>query len=298
MHPRPLRRGCRAITEPGLIVMRFRSLVLFACMIVVPLLAMFSHRISPELRSTVRSRLWEPARQAIAGAFDIETPTRPAAVRLDAVPASPGPAVTIAVAPSSAPTPAEPRAAGDGGSAAPSMVVMPTVKLAAVDAIATPAAAAGGGLSVPASTATAAGLDRPQPEPDRTSASLAGSRIPPEPPAMPSPPAERPDREPPSAADSARSLESEIRVRRAVEERLAALGAISFDCQPLQGTDGIHRCSCRVAADPTGQLQRVFQSSGPDPVSAMSTLLDQVTAWKQRIASRPDQPPAATGVRF
>ena len=278
--------------------MRFRSLLLFACMIVVPLLAMFSHWIPPELRSTVRNRLWVPARQAIAGALDIETTTRPAAPRLDAMPATPGPAVTIAVAPVSPSAADEPRPAADRGSAAPSLVVMPTVPLAPVDAIAAPAAAAGGGLSVPASTASAAGLGRPQSETDGTSASLAGLRMPPEPPAMPPQSAERIDRDAMPATDSARSLESEIRVRRVVEERLAALGAISFDCQPLQGTDGVHRCSCRVAADPTGQLQRVFQSSGPDPVSAMSTLLDQVTAWKQRIASRPEQPPAATGARF
>lgn len=278
--------------------MRFRSLLLFACMIVVPLLAMFSHRIPPELRTAVRNRFWVPARQAIAGVLDIEPPTHPVAPRLDAVSATPGPAVTIAVAPASASAtaPAEPGPIDGGGAAAPSLVVMPTVKLAPVDAIAVAGGAAGGGLSVPASTAATLERDPPPPEMEGPSTSPAIAQIAPEPPAMPRLSAERLDHEPMPAP--ARSMESEIRVRRAVEERLAALGAISFDCQPLQGTDGIHRCSCRVAADPTGQLQRVFQSSGPDAVSAMSTLLDQVTAWKQRIGSRPDQTPPATGIRF
>jgi hypothetical protein len=54
----------------------------------------------------------------------------------------------------------------------------------------------------------------------------------------------------------------------------------------------MHRCSCRVAADPSGQLQRVFQSSGRDPVVAMQQLLGQVEAWKERIASSPSSAPA------
>jgi hypothetical protein len=54
---------------------------------------------------------------------------------------------------------------------------------------------------------------------------------------------------------------------------------------------GLHRCSCRVAADPSGQLQRVFQSSGRDPAAAMQQLLEQVEVWKERIASSPQSPP-------
>jgi hypothetical protein len=278
--------------------MRFRSLLLFACMIVVPLLAMFSHKVPRELRSAARERLWEPARQAIAGVLDIETPAQPAAVRVGSETAAAGPAVTIAVAHSPATDSPVPSPAPAPSSASPSMVVMPPVTLAPIDAIAAPATAGGGGLSVPASMAAAAVPERPERDTDGDSAARPGSRIPPEPPDLPPLSTAGFDRQPSPTFAPARAVDSEIRVRRTVEERLTALGAISFDCQPLQGTDGIHRCSCRVAADPTGQLQRVFQSSGPDPVSAMSTLLDQVTAWKQRIASRPDQQPAATGVRF
>jgi hypothetical protein len=278
--------------------MRVRSLLLFACMIVVPLLAMFSHKIPRELRSAARERLWEPARQAIAGALDIETPAQPAAIQAGTEPTANGPAVTIAVAHSPAADSPVPSPAPATPPSSPSMVVMPPVTLAPIDVIAAPATAGGGGLSVPASMAAAAVPERPERETGGDSGVHPDSRIPPEPPDLPPLSAAGFDRQSVPAVAPARAVDSEIRVRRAVEERLAALGAISFDCQPLQGTDGIHRCSCRVAADPTGQLQRVFQSSGTDPVSAMSTLLEQVTAWKQRIASRPDQQPAATSVRF
>jgi hypothetical protein len=43
-----------------------------------------------------------------------------------------------------------------------------------------------------------------------------------------------------------------------------------------------------VPADPSGQLQRVFQSSNPDPVVALKNLHGQVQFWKHRLATRPD----------
>ena len=76
-------------------------------------------------------------------------------------------------------------------------------------------------------------------------------------------------------------------MRAAVEDQLAALGAVSIECVPLAG-GGMHRCSCRVPADPTGQLQRLFQTSHPDPAVAMKTLLGQVQFWKHRLAARPE----------
>jgi len=69
-----------------------------------------------------------------------------------------------------------------------------------------------------------------------------------------------------------------------VEDRLRELGAVSIACVPLAGGT-IHRCSCRVAADPSGQLQRVFQTSNPDPSVGMRNLLGQVQFWKHRLAS-------------
>lgn len=76
------------------------------------------------------------------------------------------------------------------------------------------------------------------------------------------------------------------RVRAAVETQLASLGAVAFECvQPTAG--GPHRCSCRVPADPSGQLQRVFQSSNPDQAVALKNLLGQVQFWKHRQAALP-----------
>ncbi|NDC53738.1 MAG: hypothetical protein EBZ74_05465 [Planctomycetia bacterium] len=69
-------------------------------------------------------------------------------------------------------------------------------------------------------------------------------------------------------------------------DRLRELGAVSFECVPLAG-GGAYRCSCRVPADRSGQLQRVFQSSNPDPEVALKNLVGQVRFWKQRVASDP-----------
>ncbi|NDC62465.1 MAG: hypothetical protein EBZ59_00395 [Planctomycetia bacterium] len=213
-------------------VMKFRSCLLFACMIVVPLLAMFSHRIPPEFRQAVRDRAWEPARRSLAAALDVESP---AAASRDGFPPQPTAAV----------------------------VANPADEPARVDVAGTPQAPGGlrddltGGLRVAGPAVAPATVSSP----------------------------------------SAVATE-EVRTRRNVEDRLAALGAISFDCQPLQGGEGIHRCSCRMAADPTGQLQRVFQSSGPDPISAMTSLLDQVTTWKERVAIQQDERTSRDRIRF
>lgn len=60
--------------------------------------------------------------------------------------------------------------------------------------------------------------------------------------------------------------------------RLRALGAIAIDCRPLDGNGG-HVASCRVPVDSSGQLQRVFQATGPNAVSATERLFHDVTAW-------------------
>lgn len=164
--------------------MKIRSFLLFACMIVVPLLAMFSHKIPRDFRQAARRHLWEPAQRALTGA---ETALEPATV-----------------------------------------AAMPTVAIS-------------------------------------------------EPPVTPPPM---------HAADSQPANLDEI------EGRLAALGGFAVECAPVTADGGLHRCSCRVAADPSGQLQRVFQSSGRDPAAAMQQLLEQVEVWKERIASSPQSAPA------
>lgn len=164
--------------------MKIRSFLLFACMIVVPLLAMFSHKIPPDVRQAARRLVWEPAQRALNGS---KTGPEPAAV-----------------------------------------AAMPTVAIS--ETIASPD---------PVPTAPILPSDLPE-----------------------------------------------------IEVRLAALGGFAVECVPMTADGGMHRCSCRVAADPSGQLQRVFQSSGRDPVAAMQQLLGQVETWKERIASSPSSAPA------
>jgi hypothetical protein len=95
-------------------------------------------------------------------------------------------------------------------------------------------------------------------------------------------------------ADRTRQLrEQQARDQQAIETQLKAAGAVAFDCQPLPGPEGLFSSSCRVPVDAAGQLQRVFQASGPDPGAASASLLSQVTAWRQRTAMQ--QPAPAAG---
>ena len=95
-------------------------------------------------------------------------------------------------------------------------------------------------------------------------------------------------------ADRTRQLrEQQAREQQAIEAQLKSAGAVSFDCQPLPGSEGLFSSSCRVPVDATGQLQRVFQASGHDPGTASAALLAQVAAWRQRMAMQ--QPAAAAG---
>lgn len=94
-------------------------------------------------------------------------------------------------------------------------------------------------------------------------------------------------------ADRTRQVrDQQARDQQEIESQLKSVGAVSFDCQPLPGPEGLYSSSCRVPVDATGQLQRVFQASGHDPGSASAALLEQVMAWRQRAATQP--PPAAT----
>jgi hypothetical protein len=95
-------------------------------------------------------------------------------------------------------------------------------------------------------------------------------------------------------ADRTRQVrDQQAREQLAVEKQLQSLGAVSFECLPQAGPEGLYSCSCRVPVDATGQLQRVFQASGHDAGSASTALLDQVLAWRQRPA--PPLPTAAAG---
>ena len=172
--------------------MRVRTLLLGACMVVVPLLAMFSHHLPPNLAATTRKALWEPlAEWAGWQAAQKPHPSPPAEAQ-----------------PEDAPRVAE--------------------------------------------------VAAPQPSPFQESGAMQPS---------------------PGIGSAGRSD------RRALEDRLAQLGATSIGCQPLQGGSGIV-ASCRVAVDPAGELQRVFQSAGADASAALGQLVIEVEAWKQRTAFR------------
>jgi hypothetical protein len=93
-------------------------------------------------------------------------------------------------------------------------------------------------------------------------------------------------------ADRTRQVrDQQARDQQAIEAQLKAAGAVSFDCQPLPGPEGLYSSSCRVPVDATGQLQRVFQATGHDPGSASAALLEQVMGWRQRAVTQ--SPPAA-----
>lgn len=97
-------------------------------------------------------------------------------------------------------------------------------------------------------------------------------------------------------ADRTRQVrDQQARDQQAIETQLKELGAVSFDCQPLPGPEGLHSSACRVPVDATGQLQRVFQANGHDPGSASAALLEQVRAWRQRVALQPAADAAAAG---
>lgn len=173
--------------------MKLRSALLITCLIVVPLLAMVSHKIPAATRAAVREKLWSPIVRALA----------PAAVQ--------------------------------------------------------PATA------VPAAGEPTPSID-PSPRPWEQTA--------PSPPTAP----------PPTilvGAESSLPI-GEANGRESLEARLRALGATQIDWTSAQGGDGLHRCSCRIPAEPTGQLHRVFQAAAADPLAALDNLVGQVSAWSMR----------------
>lgn len=203
--------------------MKLRSAVLIACLIIVPLLAMVSHKIPAATRVAVRQRLCDP----VIG-------------RLSAL-------LGLGQAP---PTARHPAGANAGEPLEATRSNMDAIESAA------PVAA------VPTTPPPARGPS-PAPVPSM------------EPSVTPAPQAIL------VAADGARPLGGTAG-RESLEARLRSLGATSIDWTPAQGGDGLHRCSCRIPAEPTGQLHRVFQSAASDPVAALDNLVGQVTAWSMR----------------
>jgi len=193
--------------------MKLRSTILFGCLLFVPLVAMFSHKIPRGVREGFRERVWRPA-----------------------------------VARVSAWVGGEVDHGGHGGERSAFEPVAP----------------------IPRQPEGAAG--------DRIAAAAAPvASDPPPAPAVP-PPAMLP-------AVSVQSTLLPKPSRAALEERLAAIGAVGLKLKPPQEPSGVHVASCRMPADASGQLQRLFQATGPTPEMSLERLASQIEAWRLRVAS-------------
>ncbi len=218
--------------------MKLRSALLIACLIVVPLLAMFSHKVPTATRAAIRERLWDPMIRPLASALGLGAPS----------PTSPAPRQATASPPPDCPVgsmkeafPGTPRAFASTASAATD------VGPPAADPL------------KPLQPARASGLREPD-------AAIAGNTL-----------------QPAILLGSDDSLPiGGATGRELLEARLRALGATRIDWTPGQGGDGLHRCSCRIPAEPSGQLHRIFQAAATDPVAALDNLVGQVTAWSMR----------------
>ena len=200
-------------------------------MLVVPALAMFSHKVPAAARRQLRQGLWEPLVAALSDAVGLGGGADAAPRRS----AQDGPALAAANVPAPA---------------------TPTVTSTEV-----PAAAAIEPIFATPHPASAPSAAHPPPLPSPGMPTLATGAV----------------RDAPPVAADAPGAD-----RAALEARLRACGATEVEWGPAGEGDGLQRCSCRIPAEPTGQLHRVFQASGPDALAALQALVDQVTAWSSR----------------
>jgi hypothetical protein len=99
--------------------MKVRTCVMFACMTIVPALAMFSHQLPAGLRDAMRTRLWEPVEDWVASLTKRE-PTKTATASNKPTPIdSPVESPTEPVQGAS-PVPAKPVAIAASGPSSPS----------------------------------------------------------------------------------------------------------------------------------------------------------------------------------
>lgn len=261
--------------------MKWRSSVLITALVVVPLVATFSHLVPSGVRRAASANLWQPVRRGILALLDEDTEST------NSVPS---------IVPSD-PSDETDRRAERLVQGAP--VALPAVPLDTTAALGAPEAHG--------TTATVAAVSF-------TSPPVADPPV--APPAEPK--AQRPPASPEAVADAlvastrgswaahvagaqppvAPELPSGFAATRAaVERQLAELGALGFDFIPADPGCPRHRCSCRLPADPSGQLQRVFQSANEDPEVALGQLVVEVKAWQRRslAGAAPGMPATAGG---
>jgi hypothetical protein len=70
------------------------------------------------------------------------------------------------------------------------------------------------------------------------------------------------------------------------EQTLRQMGCFDIVCQPTVG-GRFHRCSCRVAADSTGQLVRMFHATEASGEQAMARLVEDVRHWRAQLQITP-----------
>ena len=258
--------------------MKIRTCLLAAFGLVVPLIATFSHLIPSAATDAVWAAAWQPASAFFAG--DAPEPASPVGATAptgaaDLLPTDAENAATPL-------TPPRPREAAldatllAGGAASgitPSSVVLPTVDVSMNSLSSDPRTTA---------ATAAATVRRPTGEIESPlwSANPSGRD------SLVTPAASTTPAAPSAPADSSATGASPI------ERSLRDLGAFDVACQPTAGGRYFH-CSCRVAADPTGQLVRMFHATEPDQQRAMQRLLDDVGSWKARQAAASTAPPVS-----
>jgi len=247
-------------------------------MVIVPLMAMFSHKIPTQARAAAREQLWNPVQQAILSALDMESNGRPANAPVAAL-TTPPPFVPVAAAvltPADGATapnelPGEPRPP-TAQEILPPLSPAPLERIEPValepvtlpmQSLAPPPAPTGRQVAAALASATKGAWHAPG--------------------AAPAQPGGRPQQATfTPAADISPLPDVRSAVgRQALEDRLRKLGALAFEWTPLTAGDVVHRCSCSLAVDPAGQLHRVFQGAGTDPTAAADNLLAQIDAWQR-----------------
>lgn len=250
--------------------MKIRTCLLAAFGLVVPLIAMFSHLIPSGTTDAVWAAAWQPA----SAFFSADAPDTATPAVAAAPPGRAGLLPTDAAGTATPLAPSRPEDVGFeatqlvGGAASdttPSAEVLPTVDVS---------------LSSVPQTATVAA-----PLPTATVRRPTGAV---ESPLWSSNPSEHAPLVTPAAPSATARLSAPS--ASPIAQSLSELGAFDVACQPTAGGRYFH-CSCRVAADPTGQLVRMFHATEPDQQRAMQRLLDDVGSWKARQAASVTAPP-------
>lgn len=264
--------------------MKIRTCLLAAFGLVVPLIAMFSHLIPPGVSDAIWDATWQPASEFFAGDED-------AAVEnlADAPVASSRSFESSAEADAAQPENAAgaSTAAGTAASTAPSSVVLPTVDIdtsriadmppAGMPPAAMSAARQPSFSAPPAELGQAAALEQPASPLWSTDPRAAASAV--QPVAMATDASGSITE--PAAQPAASANASPTGPSTALHTALEQLGAFGIDCQPTVGGRYFH-CSCRIAADPTGQLVRMFHATETSPEQAMRQLLADVQQWQSQ----------------